>query len=386
MKLFSFGGTRKDLTLVFDIQSSVVRGALVEDISTSPSIIHSCIIYVPHRPTVGGSYLIKRTLKAISDVMEDMNKFIFYLDKKIYEKKIRDVHFVLSSPWISSQAHLIKVGREKVDTIDEGFIKDVLAEERKKMFSNDSSLITIEEKVFDIRLNGYSVAEWKDRRASSIEASYTSSYASNNIIEKFKESVSHFVHKSHIFFHSSLLLQYVGLKNIYKNEHANYCIVYLHGELTDTVVVKNGSPIFFGSFPFGVQTLVRKIARNTKTDVGTAESMLSLFVGDHVDEKNFESNANIIKEVTSGWKKSLTDILASQPEVNSSDFDIIVSSRTHEDFFISSIRQIYTRSRVQSLSSELVQSKVPFLNNSEHIRLLALYASAIGSIDSMNNR
>lgn len=386
MKLFSFGGTKKDLTLIFDIQSSVVRGALVEDIHSNPSIIHSCIIYVPHRPTVGGSYLIKRTLKAVSDVMEDMGRFISYLDKGHYEKKIQDIHFVLSSPWITSQAHTIAVKKDKEDTVDEGFIKEVMEEERKKMFKNDSSLVVIEEKVFDIRLNGYSIEEWKDKKANVIEASYTSSYASRMVIDKFRDSVEHFVHKSHIYFHSSLLLQYIGLKNIYNNEHMNYCIVYLHGELTDTVVVKNGSPTFFGSFPFGVQTLIRKIARNTKTDVGTAESMLSLFLGNHVDQENFASNAEIIKDVTNGWKKELTAILASQPEVNSSEFDIIVSSRTHEDYFISSIRQIYTKSRVQSLSTELVQSKVPFLNNVDHIRLLALYSSAIGTMSSINNQ
>lgn len=371
---------KEKLTLIFDIQSSVVRGALVSGMrGRRPSIIHSCIIHVPFRTSAGSSYLIKRTMKAVSDVLEDTHRFMHSLDKKIHDRSLSEVHFVLSSPWITSQAQVVSINKKHEVKVDEDIVQQIIDTQREKMDSDENILAVIEEKVFDVRLNGYSVEDWKDKDAENIEVSYTSSYANKHVVDKFADECVRFISKSHINFHSTLLLQYMGISNIYEHTH-NYCIIYLHGELTDIVVVKNGFPIFFGSFPFGVLTLIRKIAKNTKTDTGTAESMLSLLIGNHTDTANFESTKNIIDEITNGWKGELKKMLFSNIGELGIGYDIIVSSRTHEDYFLSCIRSIYQKARVQSLSSDLVQEKVSFSNKGEHIRLLALYASALTDI------
>jgi len=386
MKLFSFGNKKEKITLILDIQSSVVRGALVGGIEKgTPAILHSCIVYVPFRADSGSSYLIKRTLDAVSHVLQDSKMFIDSLDKNIYSRKIIDLHFVLSSPWITSIAKVVSITEDEERNVDEKLIQKIIKDERMKSEDSESLLTAIEEKVFDVRLNGYSIGEWQEKDAKNIEVSYTSSYANKNIIEKFRSHCSNYISKSKIQFHSSLLLQYMGLQNIYLSTQ-NYCIVYLHGELTDTVLVRQGFPVFFGSFPFGVQTLIRKISKNAKVDDGTAESMLSLLVSNNIDSVGFEANIDIINDVTKGWKDNLIKILASEVSDKESKYDFIVVSRTHEDYFISIVRQIFSKARVQSLSSDLVQSKVPFTNNSDHIRLLALYASAISSMTPIKEK
>lgn len=373
-----FAGKEKEkLTLIFDIQSSVVRGALVQGLHKgTPSILHSCIIHVPFRSNSGSSYLIKRTMKAVSDVLEDAHGYISGLDKNIYSKKLDAIHFVLSSPWVTSQARVVSIQKGEEIEVSQKTIQQIVDEERVKAVSDASLLAVVEEKVFDVRLNGYSVSNWQDKSAKDIEVSYTSSYANKSVTEKFKSSCYNYISKSDIHFHSSLLLQYMGLQNIYENT-SDYCIVYLHGELTDTVVVRHGFPVFFGSFPFGVQTLIRKIAKNAKVDIGTAESMLALLIGDHTDVANFEATKTIIEDVTNGWRDELKKMLSKNVDTSSSNYDFIVSSRTHEDYFLLCVRQMYTKAHVQSLSSDMVQRKVPFSNKAEHIRLLALYAAAL---------
>lgn len=383
MKLFSFGGNKEKITLILDIQSSVVRGALVRGIEKgTPSILHSCIIHVPYRANSGSSYLIKKTVSSVSEVFDDAFRYISTLDKKVFADKLDSVHFALSSPWITSIARVVSIEEDSEVNIDKKLIQKIINTEREKIATDANILSVIEEKVFDVRLNGYSISDWEDKDAKDIEISYTSSYASQNVIDKLRDCCHHRISKSRIYFHSSLLLQYLGLQNIYDNTQ-NYCIVYLHGELTDTVVVRRGFPVFFGSFPFGVQTLIRKLAKNAKVEEGTAESMLSILTNNHADMANFESNQKIINEVNSGWQDQLKKILSSEIDTEILESDFIVSSRTHEDFFISSVRQIFTKARVQSLSSDLVQSKVPFSNDSDHIRLLALYASALTSVKTI---
>jgi len=383
MKLFSFGKEKEKLTLIFDIQSSVVRGALIQGMrSGTPNILHSCIIHVPYRPNSGSSYLIKRTLRAMSDVLDDAYRYIHKLDKKIFSKSLDEIHVVLSSPWITSQARIVSIEKDKEIKVYEENIQEIIDQQRKSIVDDTTSFTVIEEKVFDVRLNGYSITDWEEKTAKFLEISYTSSYANKNIVEKIQSICEHQVPKSRIHFHSSLLLQYLGMQNIYENTQ-NYVIVYLHGELTDTVVVKHGFPVFFGSYPFGVQTLIRKIAKNTKVDTGTAESMLSLLIGNHTDTANFESTKNIIEDITNGWKDDLKKMIDATISKDGAGYDMIVSSRTHEDYFLQCVRGTYERARVQSLSSSMISAKVPFSSEAEHIRLLALYASALSDIKTI---
>ena len=99
------------LNLVLDLQSSVVRGALVEmREGKSPLVLFTYDVAIPYRSNSGSEYLIKATLNAVNEVINETLKHLHIRSsvEKI-PKKISEINYVLSSPWIISQARTLSL-------------------------------------------------------------------------------------------------------------------------------------------------------------------------------------------------------------------------------------------------------------------------------------
>ncbi len=367
------------MILILDVQSSVVRGSLVSlETGTRPEILFTYSTDIHYRNYSDSNHLIKMTLEAVSEIVKVIEHYTNTLEEK-NRRKIHSIHFALSSPWLVSQARIIEVAFPKVTRITRAYILDLIKKERDKLMTlKDEPLTVIEEKVFDVRLNGYSVDVWEGKETKDLEISFAISIAGTSMIESLINKCSGLVREKNILFHSSLLLQYIGLQIIFPTND-NYSLINIHGELTDCVVVKRHSCASFGSISCGTRPLLRKIALESKIDEHAADSLVTLYTGGQLDASHSRESIGIIKKISDVWLNDLKKIYTSDKDGLSPPAFIMLSAYAHDDFYVKILSQASPTTQVKALSVDDIARVVSFADNVERRRLSGLYALALSN-------
>lgn len=378
-----FSSGQGELSLIIDVQSSIVRGSLVHfRHGQKPAILYTHNISIPYKPNSGSAYLIKFALRAVDDIIGVMSANI-HNDSNSEElpRNISSVHYVLSSPWVVSQAKTISTNFKEDTTISRAYVSGLIWEERAKMTTaqNDDIRI-IEEKVFDVRLNGYSVASWESRHTRELGISFVVSIAGSRMIDCFIASCEPIIrHRDHIYFHSSLFLQHLGIQGVIP-DISDYALVHIHGELTDVAIVHARSCSFFGSYPFGVNTVVRSVAHDTQTTEEMADSTLNLYIKGDIDDGRAKKESVAIDTMKQHWMDEFRTLLKTSPTPEAVPRKIVISARTHEDFFIAAFKAAYPQAITEVLALDNILEQVSYGTHAERLRTTGLYAIAIHSL------
>ncbi|OHA43247.1 MAG: hypothetical protein A3G04_01795 [Candidatus Taylorbacteria bacterium RIFCSPLOWO2_12_FULL_44_9] len=377
-----FSNPHGELMLIIDVQSSIVRGSLVyESPLTIPSIIYTHNISIPYKSGGGSSYLIKMATRAVEEitqvVMANIQK---ESNSDDLPHHVSSVHYVLSSPWVVSQAKTLSMSFEKDTMISRAYITGMIWEERAKMTANTSDDIrVIEEKVFDVRLNGYSVTSWESKHTKELCVSFVVSIAGGRMIDRFVEISQSLVRKKdRVKFHSSLFLQHIGIQKIIPDS-SDYVLVHIHGELTDVAIIRARSCSFFGSYPFGIHSIIRAVALETKTTEDVAESTLNLILDGDIDS-NKSKEFVFVENMKQRWVDEFKKLLKTSSTPEAALDRVIISARSHEDFFVKSLQLAYPQASPELLVIENILPNVSYEINAERILLTGVYVTAIHSL------
>jgi cell division ATPase FtsA len=352
--------------LIVEVQSSLARASVarVSPGMHAAEMLHSenaPIAYTPGGDTARYSDTAISAVRAAVDAALRAHASLRAEDATIGQ--IDEVHFVLSSPWIVSQAKTVTMSFDRETAVTDSVIRKVLDDERREAgFTDASDMAVVEEKVFDVKLNGYSVLSWKKKPARTIEISCSVSVGSASSMKRFREIVAHIPGGRHPVFHSSLLLQYMSLRGAHVST-GSHMLVHVHGELTDMVATRHGSCSFFGSYPIGANTVARTIGDEMHVDDRSAESLLSLYMSDHLEASNKARVAGAVEGVAGAWSRELarlwqTSGAASMPE------SVFLIAHARGDLFHSCLTALYPRSDVRPLVVDMT----------------ATYASSIASL------
>ncbi|MBP6858446.1 MAG: hypothetical protein KBC33_01290 [Candidatus Pacebacteria bacterium] len=382
-----FSHPKSSLILILDVQSSIVRGTLVHMHATSkPHVVFTHSVGIAYKPHARSGYLVKAALAAVEENVAESLRFISQVHSiknptHNLPKHISAVHYVLSSPWVVSQAKTISQSFKKETSVTKADILKLVSEERAKMSQKDEHDIrVIEEKIFDVRLNGYSIASWESRATTQLEVSFVSSLAGGRMIERFIQACDRAVGKKSVMFHSSLFLQHVAIQKVVP-DRASYALIHVHGELTDIAIMHAHSCIFFGSYPFGIHSIVRTIARELKVSEQTADSTLNLVTQKALDTAQSKKQASIVDNMSNGWIGEFRKLLKINPLACGIPHHVIISARSHEDFFMNSFKKAYPQSTLEVLDLDMMRAHVDFENTAEKLRLTGLYIIAIHSME-----
>ena len=376
-----FSTSQDELFLIIDVQSSIVRGTLVQvRPSALPLVLFTHNVEIPYKTHAHSDYLIKMAMKAVSETLDQAARHVHTRSAlEPIPKKISSIHYVLSSPWIVSQAKTLSLSFTEDTPISRAYIMGMIWEERKKMSASSEDVSVIEEKVFDVRLNGYSVSSWESRRTRLLDVSFVVSVAGTRMIDKFVHACDHLVHKQKVFFHSSLFLQHIGIEKIIPDS-STYALIHIHGELTDIAIIHAQSCTFFGSYPFGIHSIVRTIARETKINDTSADSLLSMATQGQLDVAHATKELSIIDDMNKGWIGEFRKLLKTSSALGSLPHHIIISAHSHEDFFLNSFKQAYPESFLELLSIDRILPLVAFDVHADRVRLTGLYVIAIHTL------
>lgn len=381
--MFSSNKVNHKIILILDVQSSIIRASLLVSGDPIPKIIYTFTTESKKTDTADDSTLIKNTLLGINDAVQSALRFIRHEDNlggyPHIKRKIDSVHYILSSPWIVSEAKIISKQFEKDTEISRKYVFDLIDQDRKEILKSEEALQVIEQKIFDIKLNSYSVNEWEHKAARTVDVSFTISVASSKMVSFFIDQFKHIVHSNKIFFHSSLLLQYIGIEKVLEPGQ-NYCLIHVHGDQTDVSLIRRKSCIFFGSYPFGVRNFVQKLSTETDNGYQAADSLLSLYVGNKLDTSLNDKNISAITKIANEWLKQLKETLLAQRFEIKAPMSVIVTASSHDDCFVKVIKDGVPGVPVYVLLVDDLLSRVTFDHFAERGRLVALYAIAIHSL------
>ncbi len=384
-----FSSRKNDgLVLILDVQSSIVRSALIlEKTGGNPHILYTSSVPVSYRKSVDSRTIISATVKATTHTIDGVMRFLYKRNGAPCEgtsndlirlpRKISAVHYILSSPWILSEAKRSDSTFDKEETITHDMVFKMIRDERERLAAEvkaSDKTTVVEEKIFNVELNGYPISNWQGKMAKSLSVSFVTSISGTRMVERFKEMCAHIVHGHDVYFHSSLLMQHIGIGQIFPDKDT-YAILHIHGEITDIIEIGKHACTFFGTYPIGTQTVVRAFARAGRIGIHAAESSLNLHGTSMLVEKTGK-NALHIKKAYEPWLEQLDRSLKIGHIDVDAPTEVIVGAMERQNDFVELLKQRYPKMKVEILKIEEVASHVTFESTAEIQVMLSLYAIA----------
>ncbi|MFA6554172.1 MAG: hypothetical protein WCS89_01560 [Candidatus Paceibacterota bacterium] len=373
------------LILILGVESTVVCGSLaVISAGALPEVIFTHNVGIAYGFRMDNNHLVRATRKAISEIIQVTQQHIHIRrnleNLPVIPHKISAVHYVLSSPWIVSETKLMTMNFEKDVQVSKKYVCELIEADRAKIVPVSAEpMQVVEQKIFDVKLNGYSVADWENKQTSSLNVSFTVSIASARMVECFIEECRHLVHHNKVQFHSSLLLQYIGVEKVLKSRE-DYYLVHVHGDYTDTFVVRRKTCVFFGSLHYGVRTIIGRIGTIINNNKQAVDSIMSLYTSGKLDDVHNKKDIEVVEEVVGEWYKKLSKLLSESGNEMSPSTSVIINTLTHNDCFLKILRKINPKAFISELPIDDLLTKVVFEEQSEKSRLSSLYTIAIHSL------
>lgn len=316
----------RELTLVVDIESGVVRGSLAlfsysegDNPPAPPHILHSVSAEITPRENGTGNKsgikLLSAMLGAVSGVAENMSiEGLKIAAENSVQIPISKINVVLSSPWIISKTKTVKISYGKETEITRAAVNAILDGERrdleqKFLAEHDSSLefdlAFIEQKLFEVKLNGYPTVHFEGKKTRELEVSFATSVSSKNIVGRIEQILEKSIRTAAhaVEYHSSLLLQYSALRAIVPG-FGDYVVIHVHKEITDIIVVKNGTCSAMASFPSG--TALFSDSKDVTSSSLNLQSQGVLHVAE--DGRIMELADSILETWTRQFKETLASI------------------------------------------------------------------------------
>ena len=237
----------------------------------------------------------------------------------------------------------------------------LIADERSKLREKSSDMTLVEEKVFDVRLNGYSVSKWDGAVAQTVEVSLAASFASTQFMKELEKTCTHFVGRNQISFHSSLLLHHIDIRDSLP-DRPTYILIHPHGELTDVAGVDRGACVFFGSYPVGINTVKQRIMSQTNLDSAAVESAIDLHSRAELDPSHGRELSSSLDQTGRGWVNAFR-ALGLETTMGNTDSvrHIIVTRKPYDVFLTKNLLKMIPRASIESRAISTTELHYPSL-------------------------
>jgi len=239
-----------------------------------PKIEHTTRINLPIRTHVDEKSLIQDTQKALESISDDIHSFSI---NKL-RGKINQVDIVCASPWFSARTRSVVYEKPEQFVVTEKLIREISVKESEIMKKEiEANMISIEERIAHIRLNGYECQNPLQKKVNRLELLLFASF----IPKDFADSVIGIIEKAlptkRVAFHSLPFVSFHSLSRVWHKDK-QFAFLHVGRELSEFLLVDNGAIAETLSFPVGTNHLVRAIS--TKQDIAKelAESSLSVFL------------------------------------------------------------------------------------------------------------
>ncbi|MEK7066744.1 MAG: hypothetical protein AAB965_04220, partial [Patescibacteria group bacterium] len=170
-----------------------------------------------------------------------------------------EVHCFLASHLVMSQANTGRAVFDQPETITEEIIHDIA-----RSGLNYSLLVPnmekIEEKIMQVRLNGYETAEPVGHTAKEVEATSFVSLVEKDFLQASKYLLQSLFPDQPIKYHSFAFSSYGVIREILDETDDEFAFIDVGSEITEVGISRDGSLEKTISFPHGRSSLIREFA------------------------------------------------------------------------------------------------------------------------------
>jgi hypothetical protein len=343
--------------LIIDIKSSSVRGVLLSSRKPREILLELSVELPRSSRSVDDirDKMILATKTIIHGIVENFLLRKYQSEPREIPDQISSVQYILSSPWVISQAQLISTSfKEKTritKSLVESLVNDKLAKPSihvAKHGHQTGTLKLVERKVLSVSPNGYEVSDWLNKMANNLEISFLVSSMSAKIADELSQLASEIVETKSIRFHSALIQHYIYSRHLVPDA-SNHVCVHIHSDVTDAVCVNTDGSVYFTSFPIGYNTLVRRLSIVLGLKKHTAESMMSLYSQLHLDHVHNRKIGVLIEKIFSSWVNEFQNFMKITDIGAKSKIHTFVTADKFAKVFIRLSRVPGTHSTVEQL-------------------------------------
>jgi len=381
----------KEINLIIDIGSGSV-GVAVVSVCSNPNIIPE-ILYTNRKEIkyyggLNSRRFLFSMINAFEEALNNVQKNFISASGNIID--IKETHCFFSSLWHISQVRVL-INENRKDTKITKLLIGKMIEKESEIFetstlknniniSAENDVQIIEKKIMQIKLNGYETSKPYSKTAKTLEINLFISVVSKKVIKIFEESFFRFFNNKIIQYHTFVNTAFVALRDI--NSTINdYLFLDISGEITEIAIVKNGVLFDSISFPFGKNSIVRKISEALGTNKEEATSRVSLYKSNDLIQIADSKISKIIENSMKEWhkmfdvsiKQLLLNIALPQVIFFMSDDDI---SQLIRDFIklykFGNIDTFEKLANVRFVDSEIFDGYVKYSNQKERDQFLSL--------------
>lgn len=316
MALFSlFEKHENEIALVFSIGSRSVGGGIVRlTPNGKPKIFYTVRYPIPFQKNLNPIRLRELMRETLSKVCIALQKEgLTHLTFTEFKRhKIKNVYLAFSSPWYISETKILRIQKPEPFFFDHTTVNEALGREEKDFEKSElaaayraagNEVIPLDQKVVQIRLNGYETSSPYGKKITEAEIALFVSLIEKSLLSDVEDVIQHTFHYHKALPYSFSLIAYSVMRDIFPNEE-DFLSIHIHGEITEVSVVRKGILLESLSFPLGRNFFVRKACRILGSSPEICISTLIL----HFQKKTAESNAKVketIEEASAEWRSEL---------------------------------------------------------------------------------
>jgi len=225
--------------------------------------------------------------------------------QKVIEKMLKDYPSgpdaclcVFLSPWFISQTKIINIQKKEPFKITRSFFEKLLKSEEESF--KGKGMLCLEREFIKVELNGYHTKSPLEKFAKKARMHLYISLGMEKVETEIEKEVLKNFGDIPLLFKTFPLVVFKILSKII-NTQEGLLLVVIGGEITDVLLIRKDSPEETISFPWGSNSLLRKITSEFKTFPKEASSIFQIYLRGHTTEKNAEKTSRIIKEVKKRW-------------------------------------------------------------------------------------
>lgn len=297
----------KDLVAIFDIGTASVSAALVRLSSTKearPEILATVYDSIPLDHELDFSRLYKNAAASLEAVA-----------RRLSETKAGNpaqVYCFLSSPWYASQVRSIKFSKSQPFAFTKKLARELVERDLKafetthlsKYKEIGSTTELIENKIMQVRLNGYRTENPFGKKAKELEMQLYFAMASKAFLDAAEYAIHKSYHVSQITFHSFAFPSLVVARGLTETTE-DFLLVDIRGELTDVSLIQSDALVESISFPVGTNALVRYAGKKLGATVLETGSLLRMHTKGSLSDTEKKRLERAFSTGLSDWQRDL---------------------------------------------------------------------------------
>jgi len=256
---------RNHPVVIFDIGSASIGGAVVYFNKEVPQITYTTRVRLPFQEEADGRHLLPHIEEILSQVARSIQKDGLQPKGKVTTVP-REVVCIFSSLWSNTQttgaSFQHKERFEVTDTILDNLLAQV-HEKNKEGKTSDS--VTIEEIIINSLLNGYPTQYPVGKEVQSIYVTLLESSITKELHTKIQDILYTVFNPDIPLLLRSFTLAAFSVTRDTFEDIKDFLLVDVTGEITGLAVVRDSTLGDTLSFPYGRNSIVRDIARRTKS-------------------------------------------------------------------------------------------------------------------------